>query len=195
MLRIPQWSRLRQQLLQNRFASDEGQLAEIVATESEEIEHVQRRRRLDRGALRLTRAELGARLQHVEIGVTGFVGHDQLAIQDHAVEWNRLHRPRDFGERLREVEPLARIENRLAVLARGAHAVTVELHLEHPALFRKRVLARLGQHQVCVLDAQRTFRCTQLLELLLDRLRALLGRAQLVVAEPGQHRLVGIRLR
>src|SRR6266571_637065 len=122
------------------------QLAEIVSLKSQKIEHVERPRRFDRGTFRLARAEFGAGLEHVEARLPGLVEHHELAIEDHALVRNRLHGPRDLRKRLRVLKALARVENRLAILAPRAHPVAVQLHLEEPALFCKWLLARLRQH-------------------------------------------------
>src|SRR5204863_7277486 len=58
MLGVAQWTCLRQHLMQNFLALDERKLAEIVAAEGQEIEDVERRRRFDCRALRLTGPEL-----------------------------------------------------------------------------------------------------------------------------------------
>src|SRR5712664_2929598 len=184
MLRVAERSRLRQDLAENLLALDERQLAEVVALEREQIEHIQRRRRLDRRALRLARAEPGAHLEHIEVRPPRLVEDDQPAVQNHALERNRLDRARDLRERLRVLEPFARIQNRLAILTRGAHAVTVELHLEQPAILAERLVTRLREHQLGVFHTQRAFGRAQLLQLFLDRLGTLFGVTQLVVGQP-----------
>src|SRR5204862_4389772 len=111
----------------------------------------------------------------VEAGVARGVRDDQLAVENDTLERNRLDRARDFRKRLGVVEPFARIQNRLAILARRAHAIAVELHFKQPPVSREWTFARLGEHQLGIFGAQRAFRCAQLLELLLYRLSARLA--------------------
>ena len=195
MFRIAQGAGLRQYLLQNFLALDERQLAQIVAREGEQVEYEQRRRRLDRRTLHVgPPGQLGARLQLRETRVAGFVQHHELAIENHIFIGNGLDRARELRERAREVQSLARIQDRFAVLAGGTHAIAVELHLEQPPGLGKRLIASLGEHELRVLDPQVALRRAEFLELLLDRLGPLLRVAQLVVRQSREHGLVGIRL-
>ncbi len=126
-------------------------------------------------------------MQLPETRVAGFVQHHELAVENHAVIRDRLDRARNLRERAREVESLARIQYRFAVLAGRAHAIAIELHLEQPTGLGERLIARLREHELRVLNPQVPLRRAEFLELLLDRLGALLGVAELVIGEARQN--------
>src|SRR5258705_2824539 len=96
VLGVPQRAGLRQDLVENLFASDEGEFAQVIAREREEIEYIECCRGFDGGAPGLARTQLRARLELVETRMTGLVEHHQLAVQDYALERKRLHRARDL---------------------------------------------------------------------------------------------------
>src|SRR5207245_9908518 len=66
MLRIPEWARLRQDLTENLLAFDERQLAELLASEPQELEDIEGRGRFDSRPPRLARPEPGARREPIE---------------------------------------------------------------------------------------------------------------------------------
>src|SRR6266446_2159494 len=98
VLRVAQRACLREDLLEDLLALDERQLAQVVASERQEIEDVEGSRRFDRRALRLARAQPGARLEHIEVWPPRLVEDDQLAVENHSLERNRLDRARDLRE-------------------------------------------------------------------------------------------------
>ncbi len=119
---------------------------------------------------------------------------DDLAVENQAFIRQRGHGARDFGERRRHIVTLAGDEHGLAVLARGAHAVAIQLQLEHPSRLRERILARLGEHQLRVGHAYDALRRAELRELFLKGRGAMLRLAQLLDGHPRENRLVGVRL-
>ena len=182
----------RQQALQDLFASHQRQPAQVEALERREVEGVEDRGGRHRGAADVERPGLfGAVLEALEAGPPGLVGDDQLAVEDHVVERQRRDRPRDLREQRGQVVAVARQDPRLAVLAGGAHAVTVELQLKHPTGFRERLLARLGEHRGDVLGGHCPLRRLEFLQLLADRRRAVLPLLQLLNRPAREHRVFG----
>src|SRR5207302_5535759 len=76
----------------------------------------------------------------------------QLAVEDEPLVREGRQGAGDLGERGRDVVSVTRDEPRLSSLAAAADAVPVELELEQPSGFRERLLARLGEHRLGLLE-------------------------------------------
>src|SRR5205085_4340723 len=98
VLGVAQRPHFGQPVARDFLALDPRPLPQAIPAEREEIEHVEGRRRLDRGPLRFARAEFGPGLQHVEARFSNLVQYDQLTVEDDALEWNRFDGARDFGK-------------------------------------------------------------------------------------------------
>jgi hypothetical protein len=147
VVRVAQRARGRHQHPQGLLARDEGQRAEVVALEREQVEHEQRRRPFERRPLQVRLArELHALLQALEAGTAALVEHHHLAVQHQVVVGQALDRARDLGEDVRRVSAATVHETRLPALARGQQAEAVVLELEEPAGGRERLVRVLGQH-------------------------------------------------
>src|SRR6266540_4646114 len=80
VLGVPQRAGLRQDLVENLFASDEGEFTQVIAREREQIEYIECCRGFDGGAPGFARTQLRSRLELVETRMTGLVEHHQLAV-------------------------------------------------------------------------------------------------------------------
>ncbi len=87
--------------------------------------------------------------------------------------------------------PVAGDELGLTALPRRAQPVPIELQFEQPSGLGERLLAGLGQHQLRVFDPHSALGSAELRQLLPERRRAVLRRAQLLDGHPREHRFIG----
>jgi hypothetical protein len=134
MLRIAQRARFGEQLVEQCLALHERQRPQVEPLERHEIEEVHRRGVLDGGVADIRRpGNPRPVLEPLKARPPLLVQDHQLTVHHKPIIGQGLHRTGELRERRRVIVAVAGDEARDPALACHAHAISVELHLEHPA--------------------------------------------------------------
>ncbi len=166
MLRVPQGSRLRQHLPQERLALHEREGPQVEPLDRHQVEEIERAGRLDGGMPDLRGAsDARAVLQALK-------ARPPLLVQDHQLPVHEQARVRQCGDRANQlgegrgvIVPVARDQPRRPVFLHYPHAIAVELYLKDPPGAREWLLARFREHGSDILGTDGAHGRLELLQL------------------------------